>query len=152
MMKSSSRSCLLAPLPSSRLPPRLPCRGAGRKACSFLLRCPCPVVLASSRSRSAAPCVLLLSSSCLSHGWAMDIAARLAFPLRRSLVLVLVPRADAWRCCSRLVLPPVSRVVGRGGICVGVVDCPFCIYNLPVSWYLIGVERETSTDRKDLPK
>lgn len=47
---------------------------------------------------------------------------------------------------------PCLLAVGRGGVCVGVVDCLFCIYNLPVSWYLIGVERETSTDRKEIPK
>ena len=78
-------------------------------------------------------------------------SARLVAPLRCSPVLVLVHRAGVlWG--ANAVSSPVSCVLveGRDGICGGIVDCPFCIYNLPAVCYSIGVEREQA--RKEIPK
>lgn len=44
---------------------------------------------------------------------------------------------------------PCLLVDGRGGVCVGVVDCPIDIYNLPVACYSIGVEREQTPNERN---
>ena len=80
----------------------------------------------------------------------MDAARSSCFPAAlpaRARFLFLV--RGALRGANAVSSPvPCLLVEGRGGVCVGIVDCPFCIYNLPVSWYLIGVEREqTPTER-----
>lgn len=36
---------------------------------------------------------------------------------------------------------------GRDVVCVGVVYCPIRIYDLLVSWYSLGVEREQANER-----
>ena len=129
-LRPRSRLVPRAVLSSSRFSPRLACRRAGRcRSRRSLLRCPrlCPVVIVS--------------------------------PVR--LVLLAVGRGGVrlvpWACssCVRGVVVLVSSpvpcllVVGRGGVCVDSVDCPIHIYDLSVSWYLIGVEREqTPTERK----
>lgn len=119
-------------LSSSRFPPRLACRGAGR--CRSR-RFPAPSPSSLPPLSSYRSCV----SSCLSRGETNAVARVVGlFLVRMRGVVVLVSSPV-----------PCLLVEGRGGVCVGVVDCPIRIYNLPVSWYLIGVEREQApTERK----
>ena len=109
---------------SSRSSPRLACRRAGRcRSRCFLFRCPSSLPSSSSSYR---PCV----SSCLSWGETNAVARVVGLFLVRMWGVVV------------LVLSPVPCLLieGRGGVCVGVVDCPFCIYNSPAVCYSINVE------------
>ena len=122
---------------SSRSSPRLACRRAGRcRSRRSLLRCPSSLPSSSSSYR---PCV----SSCLSWGETNAVARVVGLFLVRMwgvIVLVLSP-------------VPCLLIEGRGGVCVSVVNCPFCIYNLPSVCYSIGAEREQApterTSRND---
>ena len=153
---SFSCPCLLAPLPfpspspffvsssvssCRRLVSRLVLLVEGRGVVVLVLS------FSSRRHRSRSA----FSSLCLSRGGAMDAARSFRYPV------ALPARACSCSSCGGVagmntVSSPVPclLVEGRGGICVGIVDCPIDIYNLPVSWYLIGVERETDTNRKEL--
>lgn len=94
------------------------------------------------------PCVSFSVSPCLSNGGAMDADRSSCSPFRRSPVLVLVPRAGALRGANAVSSHvPCLLVDGRGGVCVGVVNCHIHIYGLLVSWYSLGVEREQANER-----
>lgn len=120
---------------SSRSSPRLACRRAGRcRSRRSLLRCYSVAPRPYHRRPRIARASRLACRGAKRMPWLVSWAYSSCGC-----------GALSFSSCPPLV--PCLLVEGRSGVCVGIVDCPFCIYNSPAVCYSINVEREQTKGR-----